>query len=49
MCSLGAPLPTKWSLTLRVQVAFLLFFVRIVDESECSCKILGRYFAFKII
>ena len=49
MRSLGAPLPTQQSLTMRVQVVFLLFFVGIVNESERSCKILSRYFAFKII
>ena len=32
-----------------MQVVFLPFFVGIVNESEFSCKILSRYFAFKII
>ena len=49
MRSPGAPLPTQWSLKLRVHVVFLPFFVGIVNESEFFCKILSRYFAFKII
>ena len=32
-----------------MQVVFLPFFVGIVNKSECSCKILSRYLAFKKI
>ena len=32
-----------------MKVVFLAFFVKIVNENEFSCKILIRYFAFKII
>ena len=49
MHSLDAPLTSQYPLTLRVQVVFLPFFVVIVNENEFSCKILSRYFAFKII
>ena len=48
MRSLDAPLTGQYPLTLRVQVVFLPFFVVIVNENEFSCKILSRYFAFKI-
>ena len=32
-----------------MKIVFLPFFVNIVNENEFSCKILSRYFAFKII